>query len=71
MGLDAFKKRSMLRVEALNHGLRNIPEDMPYRLVTGDLARSPLTDIEMKISSISLLRIESWRLFASRLQRAA
>jgi 5-methyltetrahydropteroyltriglutamate--homocysteine methyltransferase len=27
MGIDAFKKYCMLRVEALNHALRNVPED--------------------------------------------
>lgn len=36
MGLDAFKRRSMLRVEALNHALRNIPEDrVRYHLCWG------------------------------------
>jgi 5-methyltetrahydropteroyltriglutamate--homocysteine methyltransferase len=27
MGLDAFKKRCLLRIDALNHALRNVPEE--------------------------------------------
>jgi 5-methyltetrahydropteroyltriglutamate--homocysteine methyltransferase len=36
MGLDAFKKYCMLRVEALNHALRDVPEDsVRYHLCWG------------------------------------
>jgi 5-methyltetrahydropteroyltriglutamate--homocysteine methyltransferase len=36
MGLDNFRKRSLLRVEALNHALANIPEDrVRYHLCWG------------------------------------
>ncbi len=36
MGLEAFRKRSMLRIEALNHALEGIPEDrVRYHLCWG------------------------------------
>ena len=49
MGLDAFKKRCMLRVEALNHALRNIPEDrVRYHLCWGSWHGPHAFDIEMR-----------------------
>jgi 5-methyltetrahydropteroyltriglutamate--homocysteine methyltransferase len=48
MGLDAFLRRSILRVEALNHGLRNIPEDrIRYHLCWGSWHGPHAFDIEM------------------------
>ena len=36
MGLDAFRERCRLRVEALNHALRNVPEEqVRYHLCWG------------------------------------
>jgi 5-methyltetrahydropteroyltriglutamate--homocysteine methyltransferase len=49
MGLDAFRARSRLRVEALNHALRNIPEDrVRYHLCWGSWHGPHAFDIEMK-----------------------
>jgi 5-methyltetrahydropteroyltriglutamate--homocysteine methyltransferase len=48
MGLDAFRKRCMLRVEALNHALRNIPEEkIRYHLCWGSWHGPHAFDIEM------------------------
>jgi 5-methyltetrahydropteroyltriglutamate--homocysteine methyltransferase len=48
MGLDAFRKRCMLRVEALNHALRNIPtERIRYHLCWGSWHGPHAFDIEM------------------------
>jgi 5-methyltetrahydropteroyltriglutamate--homocysteine methyltransferase len=48
MGLAAFKKRSLLRVEALNHALRNIAEDrIRYHLCWGSWHGPHAFDIEM------------------------
>lgn len=49
MGLAAFRKRCMLRVEALNHALRNIPEEkIRYHLCWGSWHGPHAFDIEMK-----------------------
>jgi 5-methyltetrahydropteroyltriglutamate--homocysteine methyltransferase len=49
MGLDAFRKRCRLRVEALNHALRNIPEDrVRYHLCWGSWHGPHAYDIEMR-----------------------
>ena len=42
IGLDAFQRRCMIRVEALNHALKGIPEDAgPLSFVLGFVARPP------------------------------
>jgi 5-methyltetrahydropteroyltriglutamate--homocysteine methyltransferase len=49
MGLEAFRKRSMVRVEALNHALRNIPqEQIRYHLCWGSWHGPHAYDLEMK-----------------------
>jgi 5-methyltetrahydropteroyltriglutamate--homocysteine methyltransferase len=48
MGLDAFRKRSMMRVEALNHALANVPEEqIRYHLCWGSWHGPHAHDIEM------------------------
>jgi 5-methyltetrahydropteroyltriglutamate--homocysteine methyltransferase len=48
MGLDAFLRRCQVRVEALNHALRNIPEDrIRYHLCWGSWHGPHAYDIEM------------------------
>ncbi len=48
MGLDAFRKRSMLRVEALNHALSKIPEEqIRYHLCWGSWHGPHAYDLEM------------------------
>jgi 5-methyltetrahydropteroyltriglutamate--homocysteine methyltransferase len=48
MGLAAFKKHCMIRVEALNHALRNIPEDrIRYHFCWGSWHGPHAFDIEM------------------------
>jgi 5-methyltetrahydropteroyltriglutamate--homocysteine methyltransferase len=49
MGLDAFRKRCMLRVEALNHALRNIDESrIRYHLCWGSWHGPHAFDLEMR-----------------------
>jgi 5-methyltetrahydropteroyltriglutamate--homocysteine methyltransferase len=60
MGLDAFKRRCFLRVEALNHGLRNIPEDrIRYHLCWGSWHGPHAFDIEMKDLVDVMLRVKA------------
>ena len=60
MGLDAFRRRSFLRVEALNHGLRNIPEDrIRYHLCWGSWHGPHAFDIEMKYFVDVMLRVKA------------
>jgi 5-methyltetrahydropteroyltriglutamate--homocysteine methyltransferase len=48
MGLKAFRKRCLLRVEALNHALRNVPEEkIRYHLCWGSWHGPHAYDIEM------------------------
>ncbi len=48
MGLEAFRKRCMLRVEALNHALRNIPEEqIRYHLCWGSWHGPHAHDLEL------------------------
>jgi 5-methyltetrahydropteroyltriglutamate--homocysteine methyltransferase len=48
MGLDAFRKRCMVRIEALNHALRNVPEDrIRYHLCWGSWHGPHAYDLEM------------------------
>jgi 5-methyltetrahydropteroyltriglutamate--homocysteine methyltransferase len=64
MGLDAFRRRCEIRVEALNHALRNIPEDrVRYHLCWGswhgphvhDLEMVHLVDIMLKVKAQAYL----------------
>ena len=49
MGLAAFRKYCMLRVEALNHALRNVPEDrIRYHLCWGSWHGPHAYDIELR-----------------------
>ena len=49
MGMAAFLKRSLLRVEVLNHALRNIPEDkIRYHLCWGSWHGPHAYDLEFK-----------------------
>jgi 5-methyltetrahydropteroyltriglutamate--homocysteine methyltransferase len=60
MGLEAFRKRCLVRVEALNHALANIPEDrIRYHLCWGswhgphrhDLEMAHFVDIMLKVKA--------------------
>ncbi len=64
MGLPAFHKYCMLRVEALNHALRNIPEDrVRYHLCWGswhgphahDIPLRDLVDVLLKVKAQAYL----------------
>src|SRR5262249_34430135 len=64
MGLDAFRRRSLMRVEALNHALANIPEErIRYHLCWGswhgphayDLEMIHLVDIMLKVKAQAYL----------------
>ena len=60
MGLDAFRRRCILRVEALNHALRNIPEDrIRYHLCWGSWHGPHAFDIEMKDFVDIMLRVKA------------
>jgi 5-methyltetrahydropteroyltriglutamate--homocysteine methyltransferase len=49
MGLDAFRSRCAMRVEALNHALRNIPEDrVRYHLCWGSWHGPHAYDLELR-----------------------
>jgi 5-methyltetrahydropteroyltriglutamate--homocysteine methyltransferase len=49
MGLEAFRRRCQVRVEALNHALRGIPEDrVRYHLCWGSWHGPHAWDIELK-----------------------
>jgi 5-methyltetrahydropteroyltriglutamate--homocysteine methyltransferase len=49
LGLDAFRKRCAVRIEALNHALRNIPEErIRYHLCWGSWHGPHAYDIELK-----------------------
>jgi 5-methyltetrahydropteroyltriglutamate--homocysteine methyltransferase len=48
MGLEAFRARSAMRIEALNHALRNIPEDrVRYHLCWGSWHGPHAYDLEL------------------------
>jgi 5-methyltetrahydropteroyltriglutamate--homocysteine methyltransferase len=60
IGLDAFRRRCILRVEALNHALRNIPEDrIRYHLCWGSWHGPHAFDIEMKDFVDIMLRVKA------------
>ena len=60
MGLERFKKHCMVRIEALNHALRNIPEDLVrYHLCWGswhgphasDLPLADIVDVMLAVKA--------------------
>ena len=64
MGLEAFRARCEMRVEALNHALRNVPEDrVRYHLCWGswhgphayDLELSCIVDLVLKVKAQAYL----------------
>jgi 5-methyltetrahydropteroyltriglutamate--homocysteine methyltransferase len=64
MGLEAFRARSEMRIEALNHALRNIPEDrIRYHLCWGswhgphafDLELDHIVDLMLKVKAQAYL----------------
>jgi 5-methyltetrahydropteroyltriglutamate--homocysteine methyltransferase len=60
MGLDAFRKRCMLRVEALNHALRGIPaEQVRYHLCWGSWHGPHAYDLELRHLVDILLRVNA------------
>jgi 5-methyltetrahydropteroyltriglutamate--homocysteine methyltransferase len=60
MGLDAFRRRSFLRIEILNHALRNLPEDrVRYHLCWGSWHGPHAFDIEMKDFVDIMLRVKA------------
>jgi 5-methyltetrahydropteroyltriglutamate--homocysteine methyltransferase len=60
MGLAAFRKRCIMRVEALNHALRNIPEDrIRYHLCWGSWHGPHAFDIEMAHMVDIMLRVKA------------
>jgi 5-methyltetrahydropteroyltriglutamate--homocysteine methyltransferase len=60
MGLAAFRKRSALRIEALNHALRNVPEDrVRYHLCWGSWHGPHAHDIELKDVVDLMLRVRA------------
>ena len=60
MGLDAFRKRSMVRVEALNHALANIPEEqIRYHLCWGSWHGPHVHDLELVHIVDLMLRVKA------------
>ena len=60
MGLAAFRKRSQVRIEALNHALRNVPEDrVRYHLCWGSWHGPHAYDIELKDVVDLMLRVKA------------
>jgi len=60
MGLEAFRKRCIMRVDALNHALRNIPEDrIRYHLCWGSWHGPHAFDIEMAHMVDIMLRVKA------------
>jgi 5-methyltetrahydropteroyltriglutamate--homocysteine methyltransferase len=60
MGLEAFKKRCSLRVDALNHALRNVPEDrVRYHLCWGSWHGPHAYDLELKFIVDLLLKVKA------------
>jgi 5-methyltetrahydropteroyltriglutamate--homocysteine methyltransferase len=60
MGRDAYRKRCLLRVEALNHALQNIPEDqIRYHLCWGSWHGPHVHDIEMDNVVDIMLRVKA------------
>ena len=60
MGLEAFRKRCEVRVEALNHALANVPEEqVRYHLCWGSWHGPHVHDLEMKHLVDIMLRVKA------------
>lgn len=60
MGMEAFRKRCLLRVEALNHALADVPEDrIRYHLCWGSWHGPHAYDIEMINMVDIMLRVKA------------
>src|SRR5256714_6934861 len=60
MGLAAFRKRSAMRIEALNHALRNVPQDrVRYHLCWGSWHGPHAFDIELKDVVDLMLKVKA------------
>jgi 5-methyltetrahydropteroyltriglutamate--homocysteine methyltransferase len=60
MGLEKFRKRCALRIEALNHALRNIAEEnIRYHLCWGSWHGPHAYDLELKFIVHLLLRVKA------------
>jgi 5-methyltetrahydropteroyltriglutamate--homocysteine methyltransferase len=60
LDLEAFRERSLLRIEALNHALRNVPEDrVRYHLCWGSWHGPHAFDIELKDVVDLMLRVKA------------
>ena len=60
MGLDAFKRWCRVRVEALNHALRGVPEDrVRYHLCWGSWHGPHAYDLELKYLVDTLLSVKA------------
>ncbi|HTM62537.1 MAG TPA: cobalamin-independent methionine synthase II family protein [Burkholderiales bacterium] len=60
MGMAAFRKRSAMRIEALNHALRNVPEDrVRYHLCWGSWHGPHAFDIELKDVVDLMLKVKA------------
>jgi 5-methyltetrahydropteroyltriglutamate--homocysteine methyltransferase len=60
MGLDAFRARSEMRIEALNHALRNIPEErVRYHLCWGSWHGPHAYDLEFECIADLVLKVRA------------
>jgi 5-methyltetrahydropteroyltriglutamate--homocysteine methyltransferase len=60
MGLEAFRRRCEIRVEALNHALSNIPEEqVRYHLCWGSWHGPHVYDLEMKYLADIMLKVKA------------
>jgi len=60
MGLEAFQRRCQIRIEALNHALRGIPEDrVRYHLCWGSWHGPHVYDLELKHLAKLLLSLNA------------
>jgi 5-methyltetrahydropteroyltriglutamate--homocysteine methyltransferase len=60
MGLPAFQKYCLVRIEALNHALRNVPEErVRYHLCWGSWHGPHAYDLEMKFLVDLLLKVKA------------
>jgi 5-methyltetrahydropteroyltriglutamate--homocysteine methyltransferase len=60
LSLEAFRKRSLVRIDALNHALRNVPEDrVRYHLCWGSWHGPHAFDIELKDVVDLMLRVKA------------
>jgi 5-methyltetrahydropteroyltriglutamate--homocysteine methyltransferase len=60
MGLEAFRRRSAMRIEALNHALRNVPQErVRYHLCWGSWHGPHAYDIELKEVVDLMLRVKA------------